>query len=457
MKLKYIFILSFLLGSTIIMGQKENLIVDKIVAKVGGEVVYLSDIEEQYAYMRSQQQTDIDKCEILSNLIAQGLLTNQAKLDSIEVTDQQVNEQLDARLDRILQLMNNDMSQFESYYGKTVAEVREDMRTSIRNQILSDRMRSQVISDVEATPAETVAFFNKMHQDSIPYYNAEVQLNELVFDPIISEAEKNAAIDKLLEIKERVLSGELSFENAAKSYSEDPGTARRGGDLGMMKRGSLVWEFESTAYNLEKGEISEVIESEFGYHLIKLIERRGNNIHTQHILMKPKLTAEDLEHSMTKLDSIKQLILSDQLTFEQAVHNYGNKNVQSYNNGGGMLNPMSGDAFFEIGDLDPDVYFAIDTIQPGELAGPIEFRERDGTIMLHLIQLKTISQPHKASLSTDYAKIKDLATQKKQYDEFKNWIDETSKSTYLSIMSPFEECGSIRKWIYKDEGLLLNE
>ncbi len=456
MKLKQFYLLILLLTSFTAIAQKENIVLDKIIAKVGNEVIFLSDIEEQYAYMRSQQMDNIEKCDILANLIGQNLLVNQAKLDSIEVTEQQVSEQLDARLERILQLMNNDISQFENYYGKTVSEVREDMRSSIKNQILGDRMRMEVIADVEATPAETIEFFNSIHPDSLPYYNAEVQLNELVFDPIISEEEKKKATDKLLEIKTRIESGEITFEDAAKSFSEDPGTARRGGDLGMMRRGSLVREYEATAYNLDKGEISDIIESEFGYHIIKLIERRGNNIHTQHILMKPKLTAEDLAFSIKRLDSIKQMILSDSITFAEAVSLYGNENAQSYNNGGGMLNPMSGDSFFEIGELDPDIYFAIDTIDPGEIAGPIESKERDGSVTLKLIQLKTISQPHKASLKTDFAKIKEIATQQKQFEVFQEWIDEKSKSTYISVLPPFKDCASIHKWIYKQDASIIN-
>lgn len=448
MKNTFLLSLIFSLSTICLLAQESNLVIDKIVAKVGDEIILYSEIEDQYSYIKSQE-TDIsvDKCEILSDLIAQALLTNQAKLDSVEVTDQQVDEQLEARLDRILQLMNNDVSQFENYYGKTVSEVRSDMRTSIKNQLLSEQMRNQVVSDIEATPSETKAFFNRIPKDSIPYYNAEVELNELVFKPRISEEEKNKAIDKLEEIKQRILDGEFSFEKAATLYSQDQGSARNGGDLGMMKRGNLVWEYESAAYNLDKNEISDVVESEFGYHIIRLVERRGNNIHTQHILMKPKLTDSDLKSSLEKLDSIKTLIVQDSLPFAQAVKTYGDENVQSYNNGGGMVNPQTGNSFFEIGDLEPDEYFAIDTIDAGEVAGPIEYTERDGTLMLKLIQLKTISEPHRASLSTDYAKIKQMADQEKQHDSFIEWINNKMKNTYLAVYPPYENCSTIDKWL----------
>lgn len=448
MKLSYLIIVLCCCATIQLQAQAQALVIDKIVTKVGGEVILYSEVEEQYAYLNTQMMTeDVDRCEILKNMIAQKLLINQAKLDSIEVTDEIVNKQLDARINRILQLMNNDMERFEAYYGRTVEEIKSKMKDDIRDQLLGENMRRQITANVEATPKETVKFFHNIPTDSIPYYNSVVELNELVFKPIISEEEEQKSIDKLKDLRKRILEGEMTFSEAASLYSEDLASARNGGSLGMMERGTLVQEYEAAAYNLEKGQISEVVKTQYGYHLIKLIKRRGNNILTKHILIIPELTEADLQRSIEKLDTIKYLIESDSISFELAVRKYGDKNVRSYFNGGGMLNPQSGDSFFEVGQLDPDIYFAIDTIDVGEIAGPIKYRQRDGSIMLKLVQLESMTPPHKASLETDYARIKELASRNKEYEVYKDWIESHIKTTFIKIYPPFNTCSDLMEWV----------
>jgi len=212
-------------------------------------------------------------------------------------------------------MMGGDTDQFESYYGQTIPQAREGMRNELKNQLLSERMRSQVINEIVVTPSEVKAFFSKIPKDSLPYFQSEVEIREIVMKPEVSKAEKEKARTFLEELKQRIQDGE-DFAELAMKHSDDPGSGRAGGDLGMTKRGSFVPEFEAAAYNLEKDELSEIVESEFGFHLIQLIERRGNSIHTRHILIKPEVMESDLELTRSRLDSVAQVLSKDSFPFE---------------------------------------------------------------------------------------------------------------------------------------------
>lgn len=444
----FFIIIALLLLSGIHLNGQTGL-VNKVIAKVGGELVLLSDLEEQVAYLKDQGQTigEKERCEILEGILAQKLLVNQARLDSLVVPDEQVKAEIDGRIERILQMMNNDMGQFEAYYGKTVEEVRREMSREMKNQMLAEQMRNQVMSTASATPSEVISFFESMPKDSIPYYNSEVEIQELVIQPQVTQERKQKSRERLKNIRGKILADSASFTQMARLYSDDPGSARNGGDLGMMKRGSLVPEYEAAAYNLSPGEISDVVESEFGFHIIKLLERRGNNIHTQHILLKPELTEEDYTRAKTHLKELKQLIASDSLSFEQAVRIHGYSGVQSYNNGGRVINNVSGDNFFEVGDLEPEVYFALDTLDVGKITSPIEYKTRSGEKLFKIVKLLSRTDPHKASLKTDYAKIQQLASQNKKSETLMNWMRKKRKNTYIEVTEDFESCKNLDSWI----------
>ncbi|MCB0588184.1 MAG: peptidylprolyl isomerase, partial [Phaeodactylibacter sp.] len=317
MKIFYSFILAMAIFGPGCLAQRE--VIDKVVATIGGELVLLSEVEEQHALMEAQSGVlpEGARCNIMDQLMASKLLINQAKLDSIEVSDEEVEAQLDARIERILGFMNNDVAQFEAYYGQTINEVKSQFREDLKNQILADRMRSQVMASVTVTPSEVKKFFSSIPADSLPYFNSEVEVGEIVYKPKVNPEERKKTIEKLESIRQRILDGE-DFADLASKYSDD-GSARGGGDLGWAKRGKYVPEFEAAAFKLEQNEISPVVESEFGFHIIQMLERRGNSIHVRHILIKPELTDEDLEKAEAHLDSVRQLLMADSLTFSQAV------------------------------------------------------------------------------------------------------------------------------------------
>lgn len=427
-------------------------IIDKVVATVGGEIVLLSEIEEQKALMAAQQgglPGNAD-CFILDNVLAQELLVNQAKLDSILLTEEEVEAQLDARIDQILAYMNNDFQQFEDYYGQSVNEVKDQFRTDLRSQMLAERMRAQIIQDVTVTPAEVKDFFSKIPRDSLPYFSAEVEMAEVVYRPPVNEAQRQVAISKLEEIRKRILEQGEDFAVLAQKYSDDFASARIGGDLGWTRRGKFVAEFEAAAYNLEVDQISEIVESEFGFHIIQLLGRRGNTIHTRHILVRAEITPEDLDKAKVFLDSIRGLILNDSLAFGLAVKRYGDKNYPSYNNDGRMTNPTTGNTFFEIGDLDPDIYFAIDTLKTGGITQAFPFRGPDGEMRFRIIKLQSKTPPHRANLEQDYSRIQAAAIDQKKNQFINDWIAEKVENTYIEIDPRYQTCPNLSKWVGGD-------
>lgn len=266
-----------LLIPTLLSAQNDKAVIDRVVAAVGGEIILLSEVQEQFSYAK-QQQPDLPAeylCVSLQNLLVQKLLVNQAKLDSIEVNDDEVENQLNARIDRLMLYFNQDPKAIEEFYGQTIEQIKEQTRTDMRNQLLAERMQAKVTEKATITPAEVQEFFKKIPKDSLPYFNAEVEIREIVYKPKVNPAERAKALARAEEVRLKLTRGE-DFASLAKKYSDDPGSAAQGGDLGLVKRGTFVPEFEAMAYNLEPGQLSPVTETDFGFHVIELIERRGN-------------------------------------------------------------------------------------------------------------------------------------------------------------------------------------
>lgn len=427
--------------------QAQTEVLDKVVATIGGELLLLSEVEEQFALFEAQNGPAPEdlRCQIMGQLMANKLLLNQAKLDSVEVSEVEVEAQLNARIERILGYMNNDVSQFETYYGQSINDVKEQFREDLKNQITTDRMRGKIMESISVTPSEVKTFFNSIPRDSLPYFNSEVEIGEIVYKPKVNDTQRKIAIDKLEGIRKQIVEDSIDFAQMAQRYSED-GSARMGGDLGWTKRGNFVPEFEAAAYNLENGEISDVVESEFGFHLIQLLARRGNSINVRHILIKPEITDNDLELAHNHLDSVRQLIQADTFNFSIAVKLFSDEDMQSYNNDGRMVNPVTGNTFFEIGDLDPDIYFTIDTMDINEVSAPFEFKGPTGETLFRIVQLQSRSAPHKANLQQDYAKIQDAAIQSKQNDYISGWVQEKIDATYVEIDAMYEGCPNLNNW-----------
>ncbi|MBK7805213.1 MAG: peptidylprolyl isomerase [Saprospiraceae bacterium] len=439
--IKYIFLI--LIMTILFNGvQGQSILIDKVVAKVGSEHILLSEVEEEFSYAKTKDPslTDDIKCLIIDNMIAQKLVIYHAKIDSVEIAEDEVETQLDYRFESILRQMNGDEAFFQDYYGATGAEMKERFRDDQRHKILAEKMQYKLISEIEITPKEVEKFYKGVPSDSLPYFKSEMEISEIILTPKVNDVERNKALDKITDLRKKVVSGEATFADIASKFSQDPGSAVRGGDLGFAKRGVYVPEFEVTVFSLAKDEISEIIETEFGFHFIQLIERRGNTIRARHVLIKPEITADDLTLAKNKLDSIRQLIASDSMTFEEAVMKFSLKNLPSYSNSGRVKNQNTNNTFFAADDLDPDTYFAIFELKPGQLSSPLSIQLPDGQKAFRLIKLNTISKPHKASLKEDFDKIAGFAKESKKNEYFLKWLKKKREETFIYTDPMFKDC-----------------
>ncbi len=436
----------FLLLPACLVAQEEKAVIDKVVATVGGEIILLSEVQEQMSYAR-QQQKDLPEeyaCVVMQNLLVQKLLVNQAKLDSVTVKDEEVENQLDARIERLRTYFNQDDKAIEDYYGQNVNDIKEQMRADMHNQLLAERMQSKITEKATITPSEVQTFFSNIPKDSLPFFNSEVEIRELVYKPPVNAEEKVKARERIDDLRKRITEGGESFAELAKKYSEDTGSGSNGGDLGWQKRGTFVSEFEAMVYKLEPDQISPVVETEFGFHIIQLLERRGNLVHARHILIKPEVTDEDLKKAEAKLDSIRQMIVDNKINFSAAVKIFGDKNTPSYNNDGRVANPRSGNTYFEVADLDTNIFFAIDGLNAGDISEPVPFRSPDGTKYYRLVQLQSRSKPHKADLKQDYNKIQAAALEQKKAEYTEKWVLEKLRNTYLSVGPLYHDCPNLQ-------------
>lgn len=429
----------------------EPQVIDRVVATVGGELLLLSELQEQLSLLASQQGTAITpeiRCDVLEQLLTGKLLVNQAQLDSIEVSEVEVESSLDARLDRILGLMNGDLRQFEEYYGQTVSEVRAQFRDDLRDQMLSERMRAQIVAEAQMTPSEVKAFFESIPADSLPYFNSEVEYRELVYEPKVNATQREIALTKITALRDRIVDGGADFAEIARKNSDDPGSGRAGGELGWAPRGTFVPAFEAAAYRLDIDEVSDVVESPFGFHVIQLLERRGNRVRTRHILIKPEIVRADLELAEGVLDSMRTLIVSDSLLFREAVARVGSDKTQSFTNGGRVTNPADGSTIFEIGDLDPVAFFAIDTLDVGAVTAPVRFEDPSGAVTYKLFQLDSRTTPHKASLRRDYNRIRTAAVESKKAEILSDWVASTIGATFVKLdPSLARDCNLEDRWL----------
>ncbi len=430
-------------------------ILDKVIAKIGGELILFSEIEEQFSLVSQRQGGEIPdeaRCEIVQNQIITKLILNQSRLDSIEVSDIEVEAQLDARFEQILKYMQDDESQFVAYYGQSIAETKEQFREDLKNQLLVERMQASIVADATVTPNEVKEFFGSIPKDSLPYFNSEVEVAEIVYPPKLNDEQKAIAQNKLAEIRAEIVAGG-NFEELAKKHSDDPGSGQLGGDLGWQRRGTFVPEFEAAAYNLEIGEMSDLVESQFGFHLLRLEGRRGNSVNVKHILIKPEITKEDLNKAANVLDSLKNLLNIDSLSFSKAVKKFSDENEQSYSNDGFMLNPSTGNTFFEIKDLDPDVYFTLDTMEINQVSSPIEYRAPTGEVSYKIVKLISRTNPHSANLEQDYSKIRTACLEQKKGKFVNDWVLDKIDETFIEIDPSYNVCPNLQALLYNEDDL----
>jgi peptidyl-prolyl cis-trans isomerase SurA len=435
-----------LFAATLNARAQRDSIIDGIVGIVGGNVILISDIENQYMQIRSQgiiQGTAPKmKCQIFENMLFQKLLLHQAQVDSLSVTDTQVELEMDRRM-RYFISQAGTPERLEEHFGKSLLEIKNELRDVIKESMLTEQEQQKITKDVTITPAEVKTYFRKLPKDSIPLINSELEIGFIMKQPLIGDAEKQAAKDKLKGFKERFTKGD-DFSTLAVLYSEDPGSSKQGGELGMFKRGEMRPEFEAAAFKLKPGEVSDIVETEDGFHLIQMIERRGEYINVRHILLQPKVSPVNLNKAKVTLDSISSLIQMKKLTFDDAVVRYSDD--PSKNNGGLMINQQTGNSKFESSQVDPKIFFVIDKLKVGEISSPVLTTDR-GKQDYRIYYLKSRTNPHKANLEEDYARIQLIALESKKMNVIDEWITNKLNTTYVAIMDDFRNCTFQRKWI----------
>lgn len=416
---------------------------DGIIAKVDNHVILRSDLEFgylQYLAQSKQQPSEDLKCQIFTSLLQDKLLLARAEIDSITVEEVMVTGELDERINYLASQVGGT-ERLEQYYNKSLRQLKDELRKTVREQMVMERMQREITSKVSVTPKEIKRYFNNIPKDSLPYFSTEVEIGQIVIHAEIGREQKQAARQQLEELRKRILAGE-DFATLAKQYSQDPGSAQDGGELGFFKKKELVPEYEAAALRLEPGGISNVIESQFGFHLIQLIERRGQEFNTRHILIKPATATVDIKAAVTELDSVRSLIVSDSLTFAQAAKEYSD-DTNTKDNGGMLTSRATGTTFIPMDQVDPAIFFVIDTLEVGEISKPVAFTTPDGKDAARILYLKSKTPPHLANLTDDYQKIANAALAQKRSSAVSDWFKKNVNTVYIEIDPQYEECGGL--------------
>ena len=442
-KAHLLYINFFVLLSVFACAQPQT--VDGVAAIVGGDVILKSDIDEQYdVFNRQNFGKPVSYCEVFEELLFQKLLIHHAAIDSISIGEEEVEANMDRRIQQLIMQMG-DQKKLEDFYEKSVVEIKEDMRTLIKEQLTAQRMQMTVVEGIEVTPSEVREYYENLPADSIPLISAEVELSQIVKFPELSDEAEQEVIAKLKELKERIENG-TSFSSMAILYSEDPGSNKKGGEYQGIQRGGFVKEFEAVAFNLRKGEISDPFKTEFGYHIVQLLEKRGEELDLRHILIKPKLTQENLQEAKNFLDSVSVAIANGEMTFEEASRRFSD-DEQTRFNGGQMSNFQSGNNKFELSQLDRGLFALISTLEDDEISEASFYRTEDQREAFRIVRLDANYEPHKANLDLDFTRIKGFALQQKQAKTVENWKNEKLADTFVKINEGYYDCADeLNSW-----------
>jgi peptidyl-prolyl cis-trans isomerase SurA len=448
MKLKIkILSAAFMLLAFTVSGQEK--VIDKIVAVVGTNPILKSELEAQYQQVLAQQEAvdENTRCRLLEQLLFQKLLLAQAQKDSLEVTEAQVEQELERRMRYYISQFGSE-DKFREFYGKSSEDYKADLKDNVRDILLAQQMEGKIVNDISVTPNEIKAYFNNIPKDSIPLINAEVEIGQIVKKPQIAPEAKKASKEFIESLRQRVLKGE-SFASLAALYSKDPGSASKGGLYERIQRGAFVPEWDSWAFRLKTGEVSEVFETVYGYFFIQLIERRGEEVDARSLLYFADVDPMDLLAAKLALDTVYNKLTNDTLTFSEAAAKYSEDDETKYN-GGLMVNPYNGSTIFamdEIGQVDQTVAFAVDKLKIGEYTKPMPFVTREGKQAYRILYLKRRTEPHMANLTDDYQKIQNAALVRKQEEATQTWIKKKLADNFVRLADDYKNCTFNNNWI----------
>ncbi len=433
---KYLLLLVLSLQFGFISAQKN--VIDKIVAVVGDEIILKSDIEN--AFLQEQGQGLISsspdyKAELLERQLIQKLLMAQAQVDSVSVTEEEVENAVTSQVEFFISNIGSQ-EKLEAYFGKSIQEIKDDMRAPIREQLITEQMQQKIVEKIRVTPSEVRAYYKKVPKDSLPDMPDRYELQQIVLRPEISEAEKERIREELRKFRDQILNGEKTFNTLAVLYSEDQVSAVRGGELGYQPKQGLDPAFAEAAFSLKPGKISKIVESEFGFHIIQLIDRQGEKINVRHILLQPKVSEKEKEEALNRLDTIRQYINEGKMSFEEAAY-YFSTDKKTRNNGGLFADPQTSEARIARADIPGEMARVINKMKPGEISEPFISHER-GREEYKIVKVKAFYPQHKANIDDDWQNFELMLKKEKQMDKLEKWIKEKQASTYIHIDESFK-------------------
>lgn len=424
-------------------------VIDRIIAQVGSLPILLSDLENQKIQYQSEGRklTPQMGCVALEELMYQKLLLNQAKLDSVVITDAQVNAEMENRL-RTIEYQIGGKEKLEQFYGKSYVQIKEEFREVIRDRMMAQEMERQITFDVEVSPKEVEEFFKSIPTDSVPLINESIAIQQIVIYPKITQESRNEVIEKLNQWRQDVIDGKRDFAMLATLNSEDLGSARDGGKL-EATRGMMVKPFEAAAFSLQPGEVSEVVETQFGYHIIQLISRTGDDYVARHILLTPEVGRKEISEAAAIADECHERLKKHEITWEQAVLEYS-EDEDTRQNQGSLTNPYTGELYWDIAninEIDPQIFGLVNYLEVGEISRPDMYsdmmKRREG---VRIVRIKDRTKPHRANLKDDYNFIKQSAETNKKGDIIEEWVNEKVKKTYIRIDEKYEDCNFTYLW-----------
>jgi peptidyl-prolyl cis-trans isomerase SurA len=419
---------------------QDGVVVDKIIAKIDDYIVLKSDLERAYLdYLASgKPRSEEAKCQMLESLVVNKMLVAKAEIDSILVLDLEVNSNVDRRIQQIIQGFGGSIQELEVQYGKNMDQIKEEIFENIKEQMIISKMQNELTASIDVSPIEVKRFFKKIPSDSLPYFSTEVKVAQIVVVPKANQGQKEKVRQQMMDMREQILRDQSAFSSLARRYSED-GSAASGGDLPFYKRGEVDPAFEASAMTLEEGELSMPIESQFGYHLIQLISRRGNTFKTRHILMIPKPDESDFIKSEKFLDSLRSKIMADSLKFQAAAKDHSDDQFTS-SNGGFFVDDQTGSLSVSVESLPPDLFFAIDTMNIGRISRPMRFQQEDGSFAFRIVYFKDKIPPHLANLDDDYQKIAAATLNNKKNQKLNEWFTNAREGIFIEVDPEYNHC-----------------
>lgn len=420
--------------------EDQGFVVDKIIAKVDNYIVLKSELDKAYLDYVAEggQGGDQSRCQFLALLIRNKLMMAKAEIDSIVVSDEEVDANTDRRMQAILAQYGGSEEELENKFGKTFEQFKLEWRDQIREQMVVSEMERTITKDITVTPSEVKRFFNLIPKDSLPFFSAEVEVAQIVKVAEVSDIQKEEIKRQLIDLRSRLLAGE-DFSTLARKYSADPTVVGNGGDMGWVGRGALVPEFEAMAFKLKPNEISMPVETDFGFHIIQLLERRGNEYHSRHILMSPSPSPEDIQQASKYLDSLRTVILRDSVPFQKMAKEYSDD--MPTKGSGGFFADNDGGTRVMVDDVDPAVFFAIDTMKVGTISKPLAYRTNEGKEAVRILFYKSRMAPHQASLKDDWNRIQAATMAQKRNKALIKWFNKARTDVFISIDPVYNFCG----------------